>query len=205
MGAIRRLCGRAVWLADGKVRQAGDAGAVADGYMRDALRGGEGTDIRAALDALPEDPVFRMKDVRLSQGGSPCVTALNGSPVDLSVRYSVREPVKGLRIYFDLIDDEGNILVRSFNDEDADAVPVTAPGEYVSSATIPAGLLAPREYELRVYGTIHNVRSIPPGGVGISLPVEASTELNRAYPREPVRARLQPRIAWRVEPAAIDG
>jgi hypothetical protein len=49
------------------------------------------------------------------------------------------------------------------------------------------------------------VRSIPPGGVGISLPVEASTELNRAYPREPVRARLQPRIAWRVEPAAIDG
>jgi len=66
----------------------------------------------------------------------------------------------------------------------------------VSRATIPADLLAPRAYELRLQGTIYNVRSVPPGGIVIPLLVERSNGINRAYPLDPIRSKLLPRIKW---------
>jgi lipopolysaccharide transport system ATP-binding protein len=201
MGAVRRFCGRAVWLDEGRVRRTGTAADVADEYIQKTVRAEGAEDIGKVLSALPPDPVFRLKGISVRQGGAPCASVVNGRPAEIAVRYAVRERTAGLRVFFDLCDDEGNILIRSFNDDDADVPSVVDPGEYVSSATVPADLLAPRTYELRVFGTIHNVRSIPPGGVGIPFPVEASNGLNRAYPNEPVRSRLQARIPWRTEEA----
>ena len=201
MGAVRRFCGRAVWLDGGRVRRTGTAADVADEYIQRTVRAEGAEDIGKVLSALPPDPVFRLKGISVRQGGTPCASVVNGRPAEIVVRYAVRERTAGLRVFFDLCDDEGNILIRSFNDDDADVPSVVDPGEYVSSATVPADLLAPRTYELRVFGTIHNVRSIPPGGVGIPFPVEASNGLNRAYPNEPIRSRLQARIPWRTEAA----
>ena len=83
-------------------------------------------------------------------------------------------------------------------------MPVVEPGGYVSTARFPANLLAPRVYELRLYGTIHNVRSVPPGGIAIPLPVGSNNGINRAYPREPVRSKLQPKIPWDTRVLPLD-
>ncbi len=196
MGAVRSLCDRVVWLEDGKVRLIGDAGHVVDAYLQQSLRAGSAADIPAILRALPPDPDVRLEGIEIRQKGRRCDVVLNGLPVEIEIRYAVLRRTKGLRVFFDLCDDERNILIRSFHDDDADRAWVAEPGAYLSTATIPADLLAPKTYELRLFGTIYNVRSIPPGGVGIPFPVEANNGLNRAYPQEPIRSKLHPRIAW---------
>ncbi len=201
MAAVRNLCDRAICLDGGRVRFAGQAGAVIDAYLQQSLRAGSAADVPALIRALPSDPDFRLEGIDIRQKGRPCDVVLNGLPTEIEIRYTVLRRTKGLRVYFDLCDEERNVLVRSFHDEDADAASVAEPGAYGATATLPPDLLAPKVYELRVSGTIHNVRSIPPGGVGVPLPVEASNGLNRAYPQEPIRAKLQPRIAWRTGPA----
>ena len=75
-------------------------------------------------------------------------------------------------------------------------IPTMEPGEYISSAIIPGNLLASRTYELRIYGTIFNVRSCVGDGIGITLVVEATSNINRGYAVDTIRSKLQPKIDW---------
>jgi len=204
MPAVRNICRWVLWLDGGRIRQTGGAAEITEEYLRQNLRAESPSDVSAVIASLPPDPVLRLLDVKLLQGGEPCRVALNGLPLEIVFRYDVLERTAGLRVFFDVCDEEGSVLIRSFHDDDADTMPVVEPGSYVSKALLPANLLAPRHYELRLYGTIHNVRSVPPGGIAIQLPVGSNNGINRAYPREPVRSRLQPKIPWDTRALPLD-
>jgi hypothetical protein len=97
----------------------------------------------------------------------------------------------------DLYDEIETLLFRTFHDDDFDVAPLVHPGRYTSRATIPARLLAPRDYHLVVRATIHNVRHCQTtDGISLQLGVQPTGPLNRAYPHEPIRGKLQPAIAW---------
>ena len=204
MPAVRNICRWALWLDGGRIRQTGSVAEVTEEYLRQNLRAESPSDISAVIASLPPDPVLRLRGVEIRQEGQPCRVALNGLPLEIVFRYDVFERTAGLRIFFDVCDEEGNVLIRSFHDDDVDVMPVVEPGGYVSTARFPANLLAPRVYELRLYGTIHNVRSVPPGGIAIPLPVGSNNGINRAYPREPVRSKLQPKIPWDTRVLPLD-
>ena len=121
---------------------------------------------------------------------------MNGKPIEIEISYCVKERISGLRVYFDLIDDDQNILIRSFHDELGDTIPVMEPGTYMSIAIIPKDLLAPRLYEIKIRGTIFNVRSCTGDGVGIPLVVESTNKINRGYAGDTIRSKLQPYIEW---------
>ncbi|MDF1579412.1 MAG: ABC transporter ATP-binding protein [Desulfuromonadales bacterium] len=205
MQAIRNLCDGVIWLNDGQVCQIGPTLEVSENYLCQYLHARSLEEVQLAIDALPHDPIFRLEEVAIRQKGSLCTTVLNGHPVDVEIVYSVSQRTSGLRVYFDICDEERNLLIRTFNDDDADSMSTIEPGRYLSKATIPADLLAPRSYELRVYGTIYNVRSIPAGGIGIPLLVEKSNDINRAYPQDPIRSKLLPRIPWQTVPVKEEG
>jgi lipopolysaccharide transport system ATP-binding protein len=196
MPAIRNLCDRAIWLEDGRVHQAGAAVTVSENYLRLSLSAASFQDMETTLATLPPDPVFRLEKIAVKQKGILTNVVLNGDPTEVEVTYVVLQRSVGLRVYFDLCDEEQNILIRTFNDDAADSMSLVEPGRYISQAVIPADLLAPRSYELRIYGTIYNQRSIPEGGVGMPLLVENTSGINRAYPLDPIRAKLLPRIPW---------
>jgi lipopolysaccharide transport system ATP-binding protein len=199
MTAIRNLCSKVVWLKEGQVHSIGNTISISDEYLQHSFRVESLKDLETIMASLPTDPVLRLLGVKIMQNGSHCDVVLNGKPLEIEIRYEVLQRTLGLRIYFDLCDEERNILVRTFNDDDADEMSFVEPGKYVSKAMIPADLLAPRPYELRLYGTIYNERSIPPGGIGIQFVVEKSNGINRAYPNEPIRSKLMPRINWQNE------
>ena len=199
MAAVRNLCHWAVWLKDGQICQTGQVVDVSESYLRQNLTASTLDQVQSLVKKLPKDPVLNLDRIELKQKGEPCGTFLNGEPIVVEISYTVSQPTKGLRIYFDLCDQESNVLVRSFDDDDSDEISYVEPGCYLSRAVIPANLLAPRLYELRISGTIYNVRSIPPGGVGIPLPVEQSNRINRAYPQEAIRSKLLPKIPWQRE------
>jgi lipopolysaccharide transport system ATP-binding protein len=196
MTAMRNLCGRVSWLCDGKVTSTGATASVIDDYLRKNLIVDSLQDIRKQLQMIPEDPVLCLHDITIYQKGQLTNTVLNGSPVEINIHYEVKQKTSGIRVYFDLCDEERNILVRTFHDDDADSMEVVALGTYISKAVIPEDLLAPRAYELRVFLTIYNVRSVPNDGVTIPLYVEKSNGINRAYPHDPIRSKLLPRIDW---------
>jgi hypothetical protein len=76
-------------------------------------------------------------------------------------------------------------------------VPVINAGTYSSTAIIPANLLAPINYELRIHAGIYNVKMCSPdGGIKIPLKIESSNQINMAYTGDIVRSKLSPYINW---------
>lgn len=196
MTAVRNLCSKLLWLKDGAVHQVGETAQVSENYLRHDLRVDSFHRVQDIIGSLPSDPVFCLDHLAIMQKGILSSSVVNGEPIEIDIHYTVKQQTVGLRIYFDLCDEEQNILIRSFCDDDADSMSVVEPGKYCSRAIIPANLLAPRRYDLRIYGTIYNVRTIPPEGIVWSLQVENSNGINRAYPHEPFRAKLLPKIPW---------
>lgn len=198
--AIRNLCEKAIWLEGGRIKGIGSSSEMSENYLRQNLRGESLSNVQDIIDSLPADPAFRLESILVKQGNEVCTKVLNGAPVDVEIRYRVLRKTRGLRVYFDLCDEEKNILFRTFNDDNADSISIVDEGSYLSRAKIPADLLAPRTYELRVFGTIYNIRNVPVGGVGLPLTVEKSNDVNRGYPHDPIRGKLLPRIFWETNP-----
>ena len=199
MAAVRNICPRAIWLEGGSVLQSGDTLAVTEAYLRKSLRADSLADVAALINSLPPDSAFRLEAVEVRQNSRPGNVVVNGQPVEIEIRYSVLKRTTGMRVYFDLLDDERNILIRTFHDDDAEAIGTMKPGHYLSTATIPPGLLAPRAYEVRVHAGIFNVRSCVGEGIGIPLTVQATSGVNRGYPQDTIRSKLQPKIPWRTK------
>jgi lipopolysaccharide transport system ATP-binding protein len=196
MAAVRNLCGRVVQLSGGRVTRAGDPQEVTEAYLREGvLRADSLEDIGAAIGKLPPDPAFRLEGIVVRQNGHPGTAVRNGEPVEIEISYSVMERTRGLRVLFDLLDDDQNILLSSHHDDYAQSICTVEPGEYVSTAVIPPDLLAPRRYEVRIDARIGKGRWLTDNGVGIPITVEASNDINQVF-HDWLRPRLQPRIPW---------
>ncbi len=204
MAVVNRVCSKVIWLASGRIREIGPPTDTIAHYLSDTPQHKGISQIRQMIAALPPDPAFRLLDVRIRQGGVETTTVVNGQPTLIEIAYEVFERTRGLRVLFDVCDEDFNILIRSFHDDDADVIPTTEPGRYVSVAEIPPDLLAPREYTLRIHGTIFNVRMCTGPGLTIPLSVERTSTVNRAYMHEEIRSKLQVRLAWKTRPLEDD-
>jgi lipopolysaccharide transport system ATP-binding protein len=197
MRAVQHLCNRAIWLNEGMTMADGTSQSVIEKYLRCTLQAEEVSDIPALIASLPPDPVFRLQKINICQEGELTNRVVNGNAVEIEIQYEVAHETSGLRIFFDLCDNEDNILIRSFHDDDADEIPITKPGQYLCRANIPANLLSPTTYHLRIQAGIFNVRMCTPeGGINIPLVVEPTSHVNRAYMTDPVVSKLTPYIPW---------
>jgi len=209
MKAIRQLCSRAILLRGGVSVAEGPSIHITEKYLQeDAPAPGTIANIQQIIAAAPPDEAIQWLDVRLSQDGSPVVhTIANGRPLEIAVQYRVRQRTTGLRIFCDVVDIEETLLFRSFHDETAEGIPVMEPGNYLSTAIIPADILAPVDYELIIRGGIHNVRPcLPVDGISISLSVEATGRYNHAYLGDTQRGKLAISLSWetkRIHDAAV--
>ena len=198
--AIRQLCGRAVLIQSGIITNDGPADEVTEKYLRSGYEAETLTDVAETIKLLPPDPAFRLRSIVLRQDNLVVERVVNGRPLEIVIEYEVLEKTIGLRVFFDLCDREGTLLFRSFHDEDNDGIPTLPPGYYVSRAVVPAELLAPISYELRVHAGIYNNRMCTPnGGVCLPLAVEATGRTNRAYVSDAVQGKLALTIPWSTE------
>jgi lipopolysaccharide transport system ATP-binding protein len=198
MQAVKQLCRRAIWLEKGRLILAGDTDTVVQAYLGSA-QSHVGLDTLAErIRTLPEDAAFRLESIRLVQNDREVRDVVeNGAPARLLIEFQVRDRVTGLRVYFDLCDEHDTLLIRSFHDEDREGIPIVEPGRYLTTVTIPANLLGPISYRLRVMASIYNVRScLPYDAIVLPLTVVQTGQHNRAYPSDTFRARLAPSFTW---------
>lgn len=197
MQAISQLCQRAIVMRKGSVIVDADAQTAISQYLS---TGGEpdAQTVEERIAAIPSDPTFRLERIVMSQAGQPIVdTAENAKAIDIEVAYEVKERVTGLRIYVDVCDDMEGMLFRTFHDEDNDGMPTTEPGRYVSHVAVPANILGPTRYVIRINASIFNTRHLLPGdGISIPIDVEATGHYNRAYLGDTFRGKLAPVIPW---------
>lgn len=201
MQAVKQLCNRGVVLRAGGMSFCGSAEDAVDDY----LKGDKGADSIAnlsdAVDMLPNDPVFRFDEIRLTQDREEIDRVDNGKALEISMSYRVFKETQGLRVYFDCCDAEGALLFRSFHDEDCDTIPTVAPGCYRSRVVIPANFLGPTTYRLVFRATIYNQRTLPPvSGISVLLNVEQAGRYNRAYLGDTFRGKIAPCLDWKTEP-----
>ena len=197
MQAVRQLCGRGLVLKEGQIIHDEPAERAISTYLQNGTSSPNAYNVDNLIRSLPPDSTFKLEAIRLVQHGYEVQESIeNGSPLQIEIRYRVFVKTSGLRVYFDLLDDQDSLLFRSFNDEDGDGIPIVQPGLYVAKGTIPADLLAPLTYKLKIFATIFNVRSFMPDGITYSLYVHRTGKANRAYLVEPIRGKLAPFINW---------
>ena len=197
MATVRALCTHCLCLHEGRNQYQGDTAEVVGKYLSSQTVASSSCDLEHAIKSLKPDPAFRLLGVKILQDGCFTVDLDANDPIRIDFKFQAIESVPGLRIYFDICDENDDLLIRSFHDEHADGVSVMQPGVYQSTAIIPARLLGPREYTLRIHGSIFNVRDCIGDEIAICLNLHSSAGINRAYPADPLRSKLQPFIEWR--------
>jgi lipopolysaccharide transport system ATP-binding protein len=201
MSAIQQLCEKVIVLKKGKVIFVGGVHEGIEHYMSEMLvNQSEEKDIKSVINSLPKDDNMEFEDITFEQGGRKVQGIIaNGEDLNISVKYKVKQQTSGLRVFVDILDNQENLLVRSFNDALEKEIPLVEPGEYISTLTIPKDFLGTSEYIFRVYGTIFNVRNIVQDGISFKFNVERTGINNRAYFSEPIRGKVAPVWAWKVD------
>ena len=207
MKAVRQLCTRAILLRAGSLVAEGLSADITERYLREeTLAPDTMATMQQILATIPSDETLRWLDIRLTQGGTPVTHIVsNGRPLEILLSYRVTTRTTGLRIFCDVVDSEETLLFRSFHDENAQGIPTMEPGEYVSTATLPADILAPISYELVIRAGIHDIRAcLPVNGIRIPISVEATGRYNRAYLGDTHRGKLGIVLEWKTRKKSDD-
>jgi lipopolysaccharide transport system ATP-binding protein len=195
LARIRGLCGQAILLSDGIVRCAAAVSDVVREYQTD-LNLNNHAMTRQQITRLPTDPIFELLDAAILQNSVRTCEVQNGDSIEVDVMYCVKEPVRGLRLWIDVSDMDGNLIFRSFHDADEECVPEHPAGVFRTRASIAAETLGPTQYELSLRAGIAHGRHCLPDTIRWILDVIHTSPQNRAYPHSRFYGRMLPNVDW---------
>lgn len=197
MAQVKKLCNKGILLDHGKVLLNGNLDEVVDAYIDNPFEHLNDFDLQEQIKKLPEDKNFKLVNLKVTQNGRNVnVNVGNGSPIDIEIKYEIKHDERAFRVYFDILEKNGDILVRSFNDGQEEGVSFVKAGGYKVKTQIPANFLADKEYILRICSTVFNERYCMGNGISIPLKVENDGLYNKAYLQEPCRGKLGMIFNW---------
>jgi lipopolysaccharide transport system ATP-binding protein len=203
METVRDFCGRAILLREGQLIEDGSADAVVDRYESQVVKDynasfviGSTEDVPLIVKELPPDPAFRLRDIGIFQDGKQTLKVVNTRPILLRVEFDVLEETRGLYLFFRLYGPRSFLLFESLHRGPEATASVFAPGRYLSTAQIPAGLLAAHTYGIWVGAAIEGVRSCLPDTIKIALMVAKSHEADPTLANLGPGGEIAPSIRW---------
>ena len=141
MGAVQRLCTRAILLEGGRLSAEGDPRAVAGTYLRGPQR--------VRYQAARTGGVQLLEADICDPEGRPLPNPLCTEPFVLQLRYVLPELSPGTRIGIGILTPDGTPLFTS-NPLDVLVEPPSAPGEYVARVVIPGETLLAGDFHAAV-------------------------------------------------------
>jgi ABC-type polysaccharide/polyol phosphate transport system ATPase subunit len=146
LGAVARICDRAIWLDDGEIKHDGPATRSIELYL-DA-RGERAASIEFAPD--PDKPVQLLSVAVVDPSGRPAEAPRRDKPLAIRTRLLVREQLRGLDVKVYIVTKRGvRVLEESLSDRNPGAEYGDVPGEWEASVVIPP-VLAAGDYVLGV-------------------------------------------------------
>jgi len=141
MTAIARLCGRVLWLDDGRIRSIGEAPRVINEYLQEQFQTASFREWE--MTEAPGNEVARLRNVRIcDEDGESLETIDIRRPVFVEMRFEVLQDGKILMPNFHLYDERGECVFVSHDLDEKWRYTRRCAGTYVSRATIPGNLLA---------------------------------------------------------------
>jgi ABC-type polysaccharide/polyol phosphate transport system ATPase subunit len=146
LGAVARICERAIWVDDGRIRHDGPTTRSIDLYL-DA-RGERAASVQFSPD--PDKPVQLLSLAVVDASGRVLEAPRRDEPVAVRARFVVREQLRGLDLKVYLVTRRGvRVLEESLSDQQPGAGCGDVPGEWEASLGIPP-VLAAGDYVLGV-------------------------------------------------------
>jgi ABC-type polysaccharide/polyol phosphate transport system ATPase subunit len=194
LGAVARICERAIWLEDGEIKHDGSTSKSIDLYL-DA-RGERAASVE--FPSEPDKPVQLLSVGIADEAGALVDAPPRDEPLAVRTRFLVREPLRALDVKIYLMTRRGiRVLEENLSDQQSDTACGSVPGEWEATVIVPP-ILAAGDYVL---------------GVAIRSPYQHFLDQEvltfRLWPppderQESVdRSRIvQPGVRWRVESPA---
>jgi len=161
MEAIRRLCPRAMLIADGHILLDGSSEALVSAYLSGARERKPG--IQAYDDSsAPGDNCVRLRAIRLvNEAGDVATIFRINESVSVEIQFTVLRPISNFHTHIRVITRDEIIVFGSgsWDDEPMENY-LRLPGRYTARCAIPGNLLNRGRYYLTVTGTIPNARYI---------------------------------------------
>ena len=195
MGMIRQLCNQSLILDGGTIEGNGEVECMVRKYLKKNLQENSKS-IQDRIKELPHDPVVEFSNFCVMQNNEKTLELQNGKELTVMLEINVKEKQRDLRVYIDVLDSEGNLLFRSFNDEKSENNELLALGEHSYTIGFPARLFAPKSYQFIANATIYNVRNCLGDGLSIEVNFCQSYRHNSLYPNEPIRSQLLTDLTW---------
>ena len=192
LGAVTRLCPRAVWLDQGSIVEDGAAEGVVEAYLRSGAE-----EAKAEFPPDPSRPVQLRSVAVIDAEGGVVMSPRRDQPLSLRFLVQVEERIPGIDLGFYLINRNGvQVLVDAWSDTRGPGETIDEPGQYEAIALIPP-VLAAGEFVVRLWiGTSHE-DLLDEEVLRFRLhprPGERAPELERGRAAAPV-------IPWEVIPA----
>ena len=156
LGAVTRLCGRALWLVGGQLKSDGPAAEVVAAYMAAETEiTAEWTPAADASDAGD----LQIERVRiLDNEGEPSASVPFGQPFDIEISYRLRHAIPNLSIVMNIADAQGNVVLTSWDTDTTQWKDgVREAQNYSSTCHFPAAMLRPGRYWLSFGGRVPSI------------------------------------------------
>lgn len=196
MVAIHSLCKQVVVLQNGLVAFNGLAHEGIKNYLTQNNSNTSNSNTNSVIENLPNDEAFKLNAFTIHQPESDGFDMYTSKPIEVAINYAVKKASLGLRIGFDVINNETEELIfRTFHDEQFDEIIETKVGTYASVVTIPANLLNEGSYSISLSIGIHNVRWIVYQHVKCNFKLNNINGINKIY-AEKTPGSIKPALQW---------
>lgn len=202
MGAITRLCRRAVLLEGGRVEFDGSADEATIQYL--ARSGAKMGDRSWDLASAPGDEVAKLLEVRVKQRGVSISSVDIRLPVVLEMVFLNLKPQANLICAFSLFNDQG---VHLFNAVDFDNKHNGyAPGKYTAEFTIPGNLFAEGVVsicvEVSTRAPVYQIHFLEYDAAAFQVIDNGEPGSVRSGWGRPIPGVVRPKVSWRISPSS---
>lgn len=155
MSSIATLTEKCVLLSQGNIICVGDTNQIIRTYLSSSIT----KRTHEILEENHGDDAFEFLSCKV--GSNPDITEFTSDEtIDINIVFQVHKQTTGLRVGFDLVNQDGVHLFRTYHD-DSNAVPIDLPpGEYQSYCRIPSNLLNSGEYYITLRAGVHAVKRL---------------------------------------------
>ena len=196
MSAVNRLCSRAIWLSEGRVKSVGPSEAVVADYLSaDGRSRGEQS---WTLDKAPGNERVKLRSARVKDSSGSVSNSVDiRHPFTIEIETEIFQPTQ-LRVAAQLVTVEGEMAFTSVDSVDerwGDSV--RPPGRYLSRCHIPGDFLNEGRYFVRASASVPFVEIFFIEESAVAFDVEQTGGVSGRYP-ERWPGVVCPRLDWSV-------
>jgi len=200
MGAVNKLCGKAICLDKGKIATIGRTEEVVSYYLTQMTsKSSIGEQTWKDGVANPEVDEFKLLAIRVLNENNQTASIVDAQKsFSIEIEYEIKKPLPYCRVGFSLTALHGAIVFEAYDSDNPLYLGRREPGSYMSRCTVPANLLNSGSYIISINAGIPAVKNLVSLGGVLSLEVE-DTRADGPIINLKRKGIIRPALNWKCE------